>query len=449
MVTEMPCGSRWLERLAEKAARYSFTEWKQAQALLAEPDRQEMKRLYPCTPEPLQFEYFEWMFKVFGHRIPRIFDLHAIREAVRNAICPDETARKLAHTFVLGSLRKDKASLAQYNVAVLHQRAFESLQREAPNVIPLFAALCEYPDFPSQGEATQRLRRFLVGRGFSSGIWRMSLRDGKRMAKHIRMFYSCNAEGAALDFLTILSGLRRIDTFPARFLEIAFRVLGDASDQRHCYRAWLTSFQPSFAHVARILPEDRLRADVDLQRQLARVVRWLASESVMLDRRQRQAGWAFLVRCAERHLRLKEREMALGELTWVTPFDTMLVGEWKIVAMRTARLLFDEAQAMGNCLENRVEFCACQNFLIVSVRSLRDKRIANAEYWWMDTYWKLKEAKAPANRELGAGTLARLHEVAKLIPDFIPRKVPLENDIRALKLRHATAAPESNDATTR
>ena len=401
MVTEIPYGHIWLHRLVSLAMRRRCNL----------PPASGKEQLVYCEA------YVDWLVKVMRQRIHKQHDLRGVRRRIAQALGIDADAWRLCHRLHTDSPLDNKATIKQYNLCVRHKTELLEVGAVAPRAIGIYAILCERFDFPAKGEPTQRLREYLRRQGLSSRVWRLVLRNGSRVLLLLRQFYLPGAADALLDCLQVMDGIGVFQVPPAWLSQALFAEWGNAGARRGTYLDRMARSMPNLRHlVSCALIEFPHSPDDAQEEQIAEVVHWITEPKTRaLTRTQRQGGWAYLAREARSYHCLQEETAAAHRVAWDTPFETLVAGNLRLVALGDSLQLLEEGRRMRNCAASWQERCAEGMKLLVSVREPEGYRIATVSYAWSGDTWRFDDAKGPMNRPLDARMMHKLRNAATLI----------------------------------
>ena len=394
MVTEIPYGSIWLDRLTLNLVR-AKKDW---------PDEQAVA-------------YASWLAKVFKRRIRTSIDMRKVRAQIAFALGMDANAWRLCHRLKAGSSLYNKASLHQYNVCVRNKAALLEIERDAPQALGIYAALCESVDFPAQGEPTQRLKRYLVSAGLNSRTWLLAIRSGTQLLALVQQFYHFRGARSVIDSLKIMQGLGLAKALPDWLSQAMFAEWGNAGARRDSYLVAMAPFMVNLRHMTDCLLQWKEKPTAQQEEQIAEVVHWLCEPSTAaFTRTQRQGGWEYLAREAKSFCLIRDQEEAARDLTWNVPFQNLQAGALSLLTMNSALQLLEEGRRMRNCAASLIQACSSGKELLVSVRETGAKRIATASYKSRDGKWVFADAKGPMNRPLPLRTMTRLRRAAECFP---------------------------------
>jgi len=175
---------------------------------------------------------------------------------------------------------------------------------------------------------------------------------------------------------------------------------------------WMDDDGATYLEAIRDMPFETL---VDELPVLEPVLDWFLATKPAFDKNQQKQGWPYLEKqSAVWHGQNPARNLydviASDNLSWDCILAEYLAqgfkvfpasGHYKIVPLTTARLLFDESDAMHHCVFTYVEYCMDGSTRIFSVRLAQsNKRFATAELNRSVGGWKLIQLKGKSNREL-------------------------------------------------
>ncbi len=394
MVTEIPYGTAWLDRLTLNLVKAR------------------------CEgPEYLVEAYAKCLAKAAKRQLSSAVDMRKVRSQVAEALALDDDAWRLCHRLKVGSPLENKASLWQYNICLRNKAALLEFERVAPGALGIYAVLCERHDFPSQGEPTQRLKRFLADAGLNASTWSLVLNSGTSILNLVRQFYRGPWSYAVVDALQVMQGLGIAKALPVWLSQAIFADWGHAGARRESYFKLLRPSLGNLRHLVVCVQQLHEKPNEQLEEQVVKVVHWLNEpERRALTRTQRQGGWDYLVREANAFHRLREERAKARGVTWQVPFESLDTGSLRLVAISTGVQLLEEGRSMRNCAADLTRACADGALLLVSVFQPDARHIATASYRVLEDKWVLFEAKGPTNRSLPLGIMEKLRQAAARFP---------------------------------
>ena len=383
---------------------------------------------YCPRPEDLQ-RYGEALFSHLRRKLVRRVDLRLMRQEVAAALGLDPDAARIARRLMNVFSDNGRARLSYYNIVRRHRCAFLALERELPQLLPLYGALVEREDFPTHQWPAQALCQFLASQGVGKPAWRLLRTCSPRLLVPVRHFYWGDAGTAMLDYLNIVWMLQPQREPPTRFM---WRLLSRAANpeyrfQRHL-RQFLRNAEP-LGHSARAFMTHPDASESDL----ADVLEWIEAEQPALDSQQRAAGWPWLVKRARQWLELRQKEIDAQTTTWPVPFEEWTVSEFVVRPLRSVRDLWAEARAMHHCADLFVDRCARGTVLLVSLRhkATPHRRVATALLNAQHGGWAVTQVRAAANRN-PPSTARRAAERLPSLLEGLPPRVAHPTDAEAL-----------------
>ncbi len=379
--------------------------------------------------------YSRWVFRRFRRRLLVECNLRHMREVIQAALALDPLALQVARRVRLDCTARP-TTLREYNHAVAHLPAYRKLQRESPNLVPLYALFADDLASLGEGEPAQLLKRHLADdHGVYQPIWSLVHRMRPRWLYLLRHFYAGSARDAALDLLHLLQqmGCRRAP--PPWFLWNVLQVFGHPGNRHGQY--W-TSWAPRTRALRRLtmLVDDADAARLaEMRDGIYEVLAWIVDEDAHLRRGVARAGWRWFVRNAAAWRRHKEKLAASAPVQWPVPFDAWRDGQYVAAVLADSRQLLDEGRAMSHCVDRYTWRCAKGRHLILSIRSDgRERPVATASLAWTGAQWTValvagaaNSAPRPVAVRLAADACARVNALGwkPPVPDAnAPRVAP-------------------------
>ena len=417
VVQGMPWRNLWLGLLAEMAA--------------AEVSDSAQGRGIETSP-PSALEYARWAFGIFAQRLPRCADLRLMRRKIATALHIDPELIRLAGRVPRTLVAPGIITLGALNLVARHHAAFELLQVEAPALVPVFAAMCAHPRFPDQGQPAERLKRHLRSEGLSERAWRLVAHADSRLLLPLRRLYEGRLPDAALAHLQLLDSLEFRRQPPNWFIDQMLGAWGDANHRWDAYVDQIEFAPELWANIARVFPMTP-RSNLQRSDELDLVLRWAAGEGreVTLDKRQRHAGWPWLLRRARCWEARCREERALQPQGWPAPFDVETRDDWQFIALRNELALLEEARAMHNCVSSFGRRCRAGGVVLASVRK-SGLRVATVEFRADAQGWCIHQMLGFANSAVDAAVWAAAGELLTWLSQFEPPEgVPPEAYVKA------------------
>ncbi len=85
---------------------------------------------------------------------------------------------------------------------------------------------------------------------------------------------------------------------------------------------------------------------------------------------------------------------------WQCKLSEMLIGEYLIIPLNSAKLLKSEGFQMNNCCRDYVDQCAEMTYCIFSIRRRSGERLATLGLNCSQGYWRFDQCFGPSNTEV-------------------------------------------------
>lgn len=355
------------------------------------------------------------LFDHFRRALVRHADLRVMRQRVSAALALNPDALRIAHRLMNLLPDSGMVRLSYYNTVIRNLEAFKALEREAPQLIPLYSAVVDRPDVDQAVPPAQALRAHLMSADLTPRTWRLVLKAGPRLLLPVRDFYKGEARTAMLDYLRILEALG-LDREPSsaliwgilnRFANPGWRFERHIGQIRHV--------ADQFGHAARTFI--RLASPAAREQDLAAVLEWMERAKPKLDKSQRRAGWPWLLKNAEAWLSRQRLVLESKGDRWQLPFAKMTIGTCVLQPIDSATGLWDEGRAMHHCVFDYANSCAKGAALIVSARSDADhsRRLATALFAFDGSRWRCEQVRGPLNRDPDQRAVEALRKLTGLM----------------------------------
>jgi hypothetical protein len=398
-------GGRYLEPLGDWTVILHGSPyrqlWLQALARLAAWD---VQRHAASRGDVLSYQeaegYAQWAFQRFARLLVRHADLRQMRARIARTLAFDPGAVAIAARLPTTTRSASLIVMGAYNRVLRHRAAFDSLQRESPNLVPIFGALCEAEGFPAQGQPAQRLRQYLVGTcGLSPRCWRYLGKAGGRALKPLATYYRGSIQAAALAHLQLIDQLGLGMQSPRWLANRVVGSWGDPGNRWGSYGDDLAKHGALWAHITRSLSRP---GQVASEGELDLVGRWIGTlpRGALPDGQQRGAGWPWLVQQANTWAEA-ERLHAQSRQPWSTWTEPVTVGRWELRPLNSALALWQEALAMRHCVDRYGVACQSGRAMIFAVHE-GQRHVATAMFTRTDGGWELSQARGFANAAVPA-----------------------------------------------
>lgn len=99
---------------------------------------------------------------------------------------------------------------------------------------------------------------------------------------------------------------------------------------------------------------------------------------------------------------------------WNCKLSEMLVGEYLIIPLTSAKQLKSEGYRMNNCCREYTSRCMALEYCVFSIRSRSGERLATLGLAYDDGYWRFDQCFGPSNGEILEETRQYLDEDGEL-----------------------------------
>lgn len=371
--------------------------------------------------------YARELFMSFQRRLVRHADLRQMRRKIAASLHLDHDAVRIARRLVKLPPAQFVVRVADYNLVMRHKAALTALEREMPQLVPLYAAMVERSDFTSCPEPAQAVRQFLSAHGLGPRVWRLICRSGPRLLLPVRDFYDGDVGEAMLDYLRVVEslGLNR-EPHAGLMWDILSRY-GHPAARSRSYLTPIRRVQSSFSHAAKMFMRLPPHAQAAERHELEAMLEWLATrDRGPLDKLQRRAGWPWLIENTHDWRALCEAEIAAEAATWTVPFDVVASGRYEMRMIASVADLWSEARAMHHCAHLLASTCASGQTIIASVREHHThRRVATARIERTATSWQCTQIRGFANGDPEPGAMVAVNAlVEKLCTAAAPASQP-------------------------
>ena len=363
------------------------------------------------SPE-LVLAYTEWIFTRIRRALARQFDMRAIRAQVRQALDLSpffmECARRMRSCMLIATLTHKHHPVALYNVAVQNAEVMQVLMRDAPQAMALWAFFKDDLRKHRAQDTLRVLREHLLRQGLSLQTWRLAIKAGSRLFRHVPQFYPVPKAGmrqVAMDILRLFEilGLKRMP--PDWLVHDLYAVFGNAHDRKTMYRlgfgapgrVWVAE------HALRVLSrmDNWGHARRDEVRQVLGWIGDLEEEPPFFpDAPSKRAGWRWLSAQSRAHWAQEERVSQGFNKRWQVPIGACEIDGVSVRPLDSGEALFREGQEMSNCLSHRLtQGYQPSNVLLYALCRGENRRTnrANASIRLVDGSWQVAQVLGFAN----------------------------------------------------
>jgi len=404
----------------------------------------ELELLHHPATEPEISAYFTWVEKIFIKRIRQHADMRQVRRRIAAALALDPAAmRRARHGLPFGSMPR-VSTVRDYNTAIRLEAELDQLERDAPDLLPLYMAVGLASDFPKLGEPVQRLKAFFLAHGFKESHWRYITRCSPRLLLTMRHVYQgAELPEETLDFLRIVCDFGGREPVPPPLVTSLFSVWGNPA-QRHCSYAEFYAVHCCYPHIMKLAAARFGKCDFDtLQDELLVIVRWAWDVKLTLTKEQRREGWPWLLEKAQAHLeRLEAQERGKSEC-WTVPAKTFVVGPCHLRFLESSYDLWEEAMTMRHCVDRYVAKCKDGNVCIASV-TVNQRRVATAMFSWSGEELNLIQIAGKANSTVSTAIRNGLRHLHITGASEQCQQLPLEVPLMCGRIQRETAETDQH-----
>lgn len=293
-----------------------------------------------------------------------------VREQIANALAMDPIAIGLAHQIQLSPRPRTPVRLDAYNHVIRFRAHYQTLQVEAPQLIPLYGVLAPWVD-PSQ-EVTEELRRIVVSCGITPAFWRLLCREGTAWMRDFFPYYIHAEIGRdeIQDLLTMAQAFGTEALVPDWLLNEVMTVYGHPNSPMYTYVPALDDLFPLCQRLGHILMNCSEEERALLQDRARDIFHWACESLPGTSRRTvRIAKLPWFVRQASQLL-VKEQLALDHQMSWDNPFTLNLNSQdVYAVVLNSPVAIWQEGQTMHHCAASYIERCMRGDQIMVSIRS--------------------------------------------------------------------------------
>ena len=299
-----------------------------------------------------------------------------VRYQIAVALDLEVPALAVAAQIQLSTQPKQPLRLDVYNHAIRYREDFETLTREATQLMPLYALLAdelEFYDPLGRQQITARMQNLLIRNEIKPAMWRLLCREGTHWMKEFLAYYDFDRQApdvATFDLLRIVQAFGTGRLVPAWLLHAFIQLGGNPNAPTRDISHRLGDM---FSFCARL---GHLLAQCDE-----------ASLAVFKDRAQDICGWASdhweeipkdyvcratlrgLIRKTDAQRRLDAIRLE-GSEGFEVPYQLALkTPDVQVVILNSPLAIWTEGRDMRHCAESYIGACKRGECLMVSLRS--------------------------------------------------------------------------------
>ena len=378
----------------------------------------ELARFLSKNPDDLN-QYVDWVFMRFRKLIRSHCDLRVLRQKVAKGLSVNpfiiEVARRIRRT----TNSKKFVSANDYNHIVVHLEAYKILWKEAPQLIPIYSIFVEEPDFPTGTEPTALLKKYLSSYGINSSMWRLIVNSSNRLILHAFDFYKGKASSAIYDYLVMLQLLKFRHQPPVWFMLNLMSLYAHPGNPRESFNRVIANNLNPLRRIAHLLELAVTDQQAVMKSDMQDVLSWAVDEQggMTFDwETLKRAKWNWFLNKAQKWRTRQNKKISSGENSWDTPFTSISIGKYSIIAIDNPLGLWEEATAMRHCAEIFADRCFAGEVQIFSVRLDGNKRpVATIRAERLGDRYSLGDAVGFANQKLEPRLLALSNTVINII----------------------------------
>lgn len=388
-----------------------------------------MEALARIGDEERALVWAEWAWVYIELKVIRPINLNTLRYAIRQGLELDSTTLRLL------KLKRHYESIelitiGHYNEVQLEQSELLALEAQAPFLLPLWWGFRSVDFLPVFGEPLQRLKQSLIAIGGQPAQWRAianSAGAGIKAYEILRKeFLVGSVHENMSQVVSVLSTLGANRFPPIWLLRLVLSMVGTMAKPSEHYATDLNAVYKPLRHVLRLITAMPMATELPvLQAQTHSILRWVWDQQIkVLDRKQRQGGWTYLLDRATEYAKDKQSLLSVENLYWQSPVPELEIAGHKVVPLNTGKALWDEAVNLKHCADVYAERCLKGQWSLFSVRDLTGKRRATISYERGCEDWDFVQVCGTANSQVSESVM----EVVKVLNDLINIKImPLDD----------------------
>ena len=352
---------------------------------------------------PTARAYGQWLIDAIARMYRTQPVIETTQRALEHALCLQTDQLAQADSLPARTSWRRGASVGDYNLMVASGKQIHQICRDSPRVAALYPLFCDAPDFDQTLEPAAALKQFLLKNGVDQAGWRAVCAMGSDSLEPLLTLYDAPRDKAMLDLLKCLCALRVREDTQLWALAHLFSTFGAHGSRPMQYLKSIDG-DPTLAHILWCSPRNLTPSPQDLN-ELDLVIRWAMDEHIaQLDKRQRQAGWPWLLKQARQWQTREQIRLKANKQRWHSPITAVSINRLTFEALLTELSLWDEALALHHCADVYGHRCQDGTYLIYSVRQPAplgnaqvDKRVATLALSRLGPKWRLDQLVGPAN----------------------------------------------------
>ena len=356
VIDGVPYQSIWMERYTLGASR----------ALLQRhPGQEELCR-----------SYVRWAQRRLASTCWDVKTRDRVRYQIAVALDPDMQALAVAAQIQLSTLPMQPLRLDVYNHAISYRQDFETLIREALQLIPLYALLADelafYDPLAAQ-QVTARMQNWLIRDGIKPAMWRLLCRDGTQWIKEFLAYYDLDRQTpavAAVDLLRIVQAFGTGRLVPAWLLHAFIQLGGNPNSPTIDISHRLDDMFSLCARLGHLLAQCDEASLAVFKDRAQDICSWVSDHWDELPKGYvSRATLRGLIRKTDAQMRLDAIRLQ-GAQGWEVPYQLALkTPDVQAVILNSPLAIWTEGRDMRHCAESYIGACKRGECLMVSLRS--------------------------------------------------------------------------------
>lgn len=129
---------------------------------------------------------------------------------------------------------------------------------------------------------------------------------------------------------------------------------------------------------------------------------------------------------------------------WQCTLSEVLVGDYLVIPLTSAKMLTSEGYRMNNCCRQYVDQCAAASYAVFSVRSRSGERIATLGLKRERGHWYFDQCVGPSNTNVLEETMEYLDEEGMPQSEWFPTEIyyVVHEVARLMNIRSSEQTPE-------
>jgi len=313
-------------------------------------------------------------------------------------------------------------SITHYNEVHLAQNELLAVKAKAPLLLPLWWGFQSVNILPTEGDPVGRLKQCLLSIGGKPAQWRAIANSSQAGINSYEILCKEFLVGSGHEnmsqVVSVLSTLGANRFPPIWLLRLVLSMVGTKAKPSVHYANDLNAVYKPLRHVMRLIEAMSKTTQLPaLQAQTHSILRWVWDMQIkVLDRKQRQGGWTYLLDRATEYAQDKQSLLSVENLYWESPIPELKISKHLVVPLTSGKALWDEAVNMKHCADLYAEKCLKGQWLLFSVRDLTGKPKATISYQQDDDDdWDFVQVCGTTNSQVSESVM----EVVKVLNDII------------------------------